>query len=385
MIELNEQQVLLQQTARQVAQEKVMPRVGEIDKTDEYPWDLVEIYAKCGFLGLDVPEEFGGNPGTTVDLSLVVEEISKASFPCAAPIFGQSVGGFFLSQWGTSAQRQKHLPQIASGEKMVALAITEPGIGSDATSVKMRALKRGDHYVVNGTKCFITSGSIAGLYVVFTTTDPEKRAAGLSVFVVERDTPGLSIGKLDDKMGYRGIPSAEVVFQDAIVPEECLLGKEGDGLQFLLKFLGRSRTLIAAQSIGIAQGALDYALRYALQRVQSGGPIAELQGIQFMLADMATSIEAARCMTYNAAQLADADSPDITKFSSMAKYLAAETAMRVTTDAVQILGGHGYMKDHPVERMMRDAKATQILEGTSQIQKRAVAKAIIDEALRRQR
>ncbi|MBI2952984.1 MAG: acyl-CoA dehydrogenase family protein [Chloroflexi bacterium] len=383
MISPNEQQVLLRQTARQVAQEKVLPRAGEIDRSNEYPWDLVELFAKYGFLGLKVPEEYGGNPGTAVDLCIVLEEISKASYACAAPVQGQAIGGIVLSDWGSDEQRRRYLPEVASGARMVALAITEPEVGSDATKVRTRASKTGDHYVVNGTKCFISSGSIAGAYVLFASTDPSKRAAGLSTFFIERNTPGLKIGKIDEKMGSHGIPTAELIFEDAVVPEECLLGKEGDGLNIIVKSLGKSRVLTAARAVGLAQGALDYALQYALQRVQSGGPIAHLQGIQFMLADMATAAEAARCLTYEAAHLGDIGSPEASRVSSMAKYFAADAAMQVTTDAVQVLGGHGYMKDHPVERMMRDAKATQVVEGTNQIQRRLVARSLIDEAKRR--
>lgn len=384
MYQLTEEQEMLRQSVRRLAEEKVSPRAEEIDEKDEYPWDLKELIAEQGLLGAGVPDEYGGTGAGLPSVCLIVEEIARVSAATSLIVASQELGMMPILVGGSEAQKQKYLPGVADGDLIAAFALTEPNAGSDAGAVKTRAIRDGDNYLLSGQKCFITNGSIADVFTVFATTDPKAGVRGLSAFIVEKSFPGISIGKKERKMGIRGSDTTEVIFENCVVPAENLMGKEGDGFKFAMMTLDRTRPVIGAQAVGIAQGALDYATGYAKERVQFGRPIAAFQGIQFMLADMVTKVEAARQLVYKAAFLIEqaeaggVSAKDVSLFSSMSKLFASDTAMQVTVDALQILGGYGYMKEYPMERMMRDAKITQIYEGTNQIQRVVIAKNLLD-------
>lgn len=381
--QLTEEQEMLRQTVQRLAEEKVAPRAAEIDEKDEYPWDLKEMIAEQGLLGAGIPEEYGGTGAGLPSVCLIVEEIAKVSASASLIVAAQELGMMPILLGGSEEQKQKYLPGIADGDQIAAFALTEPNAGSDAGSVKTRAVREGDKYLLSGQKCFITNGSIADVFTVFATTDPKAGLKGLSAFIVEKNYPGLSVGKKEHKMGIRGSETTEIIFDNCPVPAENLLGKEGRGFKIAMMTLDCTRPVIGAQAVGIAQGALDYAVNYAKQRVQFGKPIASFQGIQFMLADMATKVEAARQLVYKAAFLIEnakknnVPASEVSRFSSMAKLFASDVAMQVTVDAVQVLGGYGYMKEYPLERMMRDAKITQIYEGTNQIQRVVIAKNLL--------
>ncbi|MBF7082282.1 acyl-CoA dehydrogenase [Desulfallas sp. Bu1-1] len=381
--QLTEEQEMLRQTVQRLAEEKVAPRAAEIDEKDEYPWDLKEMIAEQGLLGAGIPEEYGGTGAGLPSVCLIVEEIAKVSASASLIVAAQELGMMPILLSGSEEQKQKYLPGIADGDQIAAFALTEPNAGSDAGSVKTRAVREGDKYLLSGQKCFITNGSIADVFTVFATTDPKAGLKGLSAFIVEKNYPGLSVGKKEHKMGIRGSETTEIIFDNCPVPAENLLGKEGRGFKIAMMTLDCTRPVIGAQAVGIAQGALDYAVNYAKQRVQFGKPIASFQGIQFMLADMATKVEAARQLVYKAAFLIEnakknnVPASEVSRFSSMAKLFASDVAMQVTVDAVQVLGGYGYMKEYPLERMMRDAKITQIYEGTNQIQRVVIAKNLL--------
>ncbi|MCL4467247.1 MAG: acyl-CoA dehydrogenase family protein [Chloroflexi bacterium] len=377
MYQLSDELLMLRDTVRRLVREKIAPRAAEIDAKGEYPWDIKELLAKQELLGLPIPEEYGGSGAGVLALCVVVEEIAKACVSSSLIPAVQALGAFPLLIAGNEEQKRLFLPRLASGEQIAAFALTEPGAGSDAAAMATRATRQGDEYLLNGGKCFITNGGLADVYVVFAMTDPQLGTRGISAFVVEKDRPGFSIGKIEDKMGIRGSKTAELVFDDVRLPVANLLGREGEGFKIAMGTLDHSRPGIGAQAVGLAQGALDLAVAWSKQRVQFGGPLAQLQGIQFMLADMETQTEAARGLVYRAATLVDQESREINKFSAMAKMFASDTAMRVTTDALQVFGGPGYMRDLPVERMMRDAKITQIYEGTSQVQRVIVARSLL--------
>jgi len=382
--QLTEEQEMLRQTVQRLAEEKVAPRAAEIDEKDEYPWDLKEMIAEQGLLGAGIPEGYGGTGAGLASVCLIVEEIAKVSASASLIVAAQELGMMPILLCGSEEQKQKYLPGIADGDKIAAFALTEPNAGSDAGSVKTRAVREGDKYLLSGQKCFITNGSIADVFTVFATTDPKSGLKGLSAFIVEKNYPGLSVGKREHKMGIRGSETTEIIFDNCPVPAENLVGEEGQGFKIAMMTLDCTRPVIGAQAVGIAQGALDYAINYAKQRVQFGKPIASFQGIQFMLADMATKVEAARQLVYKAAFLIEnaqknnVPAREVSRFSSMAKLFASDVAMQVTVDAVQVLGGYGYMKEYPLERMMRDAKITQIYEGTNQIQRVVIAKNLLD-------
>lgn len=381
--QLTEEQEMLRQIVKRLAEDKVAPRAAEIDEKDEYPWDLKELIAEQGLLGAGIPEEYGGTGAGLPSVCLIVEEIAKASAAVSLIVAAQELGMMPILVGGSEEQKQKYLPGIADGEQICAFALTEPNAGSDAGAVKTRAVREGDKYLLSGQKCFITNGSIADVFTVFATVDPKAGLKGLSAFIVEKNYPGVTVGKKEHKMGIRGSETTEVIFDNCPVPVENLMGKEGDGFKIAMMTLDRTRPVIGAQAVGIAQGALDYAVNYAKERVQFGKPIASFQGLQFMLADMATRVEAARQLVYKAAFLIEhaaennTSITDISLFSSMSKLFASDTAMQVTVDALQVLGGYGYMKEYPLERMMRDAKITQIYEGTNQIQRVVIAKNIL--------
>ena len=373
MKEIEKERQMVRALAIKTAQKVVQPRATEIDATGEFPWDLAEAFGKQGFLSIVLPDQYGGyNAGITL-FCLVIEEIAKVCGSSSQLILAQGVGALPIWVGGNLSQQENYFTQISEKYRLTAFALNESGGGLGPTSLQTRAGKKGNVYLLNGHKYFITNGSIAHLYSVIALTDPDQGAKGISAFVVEDGTPGLIFGKKEEKMGMRGSVTTDVIFENCQIPKENLLGEEGEGWKIAMKTLNMSRPAVGAQAVGIAQGALDYAIRYANERIQFRKPISSFQAIQFMVADMATRIEAARSLVYQVAARIDARLEDTEKLSAMAKHFASDVAMKVTTDAVQILGGYGYMKDYPVERMMRDAKVTQIYEEPNQIQRMVIA------------
>ena len=371
----------LRAVVRELAEERIAPRAGEIDATSEFPWDLKELLAKQDLLGTGFEERHGGTALDTIGQSIVVEEIARADATTSLIAIVQKLGALPILLAGTDEQKDRYIPRLASGEWLAAFALTEAAAGSDVASNRMRARLEGDCYVLNGSKRFITNGSVADLLTVFALTDPEAGGRkGMSAFIVEKEMPGFAVARVEHKMGIRGSPTAELTFDDVRVPIENRIGKEGEGFKIAMNTLDRSRLSIAAQAVGIAQGAIDEATKYAADRRQFGQRVVDFQGIQFMLADMASQTEAARQLTYAAAARVDAGASDLAYWTSSAKLVAGDTAMRVTTDAVQILGGYGYITEYPVERMMRDAKITQLYEGTQQIQRLIIARQLLQRA-----
>src|SRR4051794_38730378 len=359
-------------TIRQIVKERVWPRAAEIDATGEYPWDLRKLFGDQDILGLPFAEEYGGTGTGTLMLQMAVEEIAKASGSAALILMVQELGTLPIQLFGTEEQKQRWLPKCASGEWSPAFALSEPEAGSDPSSMRTNAVRDGDEWVINGEKNWITNATIADFYVVFAVTDRESRR--ISAFIVEKDAPGFSVPKLEHKLGIKGSPTGTPVFQDVRVPAQNMIGEEGRGLGVALGTLQRTRLGAAAQAVGLAQGATDYATEYAKERIAFGKPIIELQGLQFKLADMQTKTAAARELLYKACAMADRDDPQLALYSSMAKLFASDVAMEVTVEAVQVLGGYGYVTEYPVERMMRDAKITQIYEGTNEIQRVVIAR-----------
>jgi len=375
--QLSDEQMMIRETVREAAQEKIGPRSKEVDETAEFPQDWVDLLRELGLFGIPFKPEYGGISGSALTLAVAVEELSKVDATAGLILAVQALGGYPFNLAATEEQKQKWIPPLASGEKLCAYALTEPGSGSDAAAMKTRAVKKGDRYVVNGSKIFITHGNVADTIVIFAVTNPAEGSKGTSAFVIERDYKGFTSTPIKEKLGIRGSDTAELNFDDMEVPEENRLGPEGDGFKIALRVLDRSRPGVGAQALGIATGALEYATNYAKERQQFNQRIADFQGIQWMLADMATQVEAARNLVYQASSMIDEGHPQVTKFAAMAKLFASDTAMKVTTDAVQILGGYGYIKEYPVERMMRDAKITQIYEGTNQIQRVVIARQLL--------
>ena len=377
---LNEEQEMIRDLVKQIAQEKVAPLAAELDEKGEFPWELMKLFAESDLFALFVPEEYGGLGKGVLDLCIVIEELSKACAGVSVSYAASALGTYPIILFGSEEQKRKYLPVIAKGEKLTAFALTESDAGSDAGGIRTAAVRDGDYYILNGNKQWITNGGEAEIYTVIALTDKAKGSRGASAFIVEKDTPGFGFGKKENKMGIRCSATRELIFNDCRIPKENLLGREGMGFLVAMRTLDKSRPGVAAQAIGIAQGALDDAVKYARERIQFGKPISSFQGIQFMLADMATQIEAARALLYAGARYMDSGAKDISKISSMTKLFASDVAMKVTTDAVQIFGGYGYMKDYPVEKRMRDAKITQIYEGTNQIQREIIALQLIKEA-----
>jgi alkylation response protein AidB-like acyl-CoA dehydrogenase len=380
---LTEEQSEIRDLTRRIAEEKILPVRGEYDENGEFPWDIVKILAQSDLMGVYIPEEYGGMGGGVMEMVIVTEELSRICGGVALAFAATALGAFPILLYGTEAQKREYLPDIASGKKLAAFGLTEAESGSDAASIKSTAAKEGDYYVLNGTKQWITNGGEAEIYTTVLMTDKKRGARGATAFIIEKGTPGFSFGKKEKKMGIRASATTELTFEDCRVPGENVLGKEGLGFQVAMKTFDRTRPGVAAQAVGIAQGALEEALRYAHQREQFGRKISSFQGIQFMLADMATKLEASRSLVYYAARLIDSGARSFSKLSAMAKLFASDVAMEVTTDAVQILGGYGYMKEYPVEKMMRDAKITQIYEGTNQIQRSIIALELIKDLTRR--
>ena len=359
-------------TIRQIAQERIAPRAQEIDLKAEYPWDVRKLLAENDVLALPFPEEYGGTGTGTLMLQMAVEEIAKACAASALILMVQELGTLPIQLFGSDELKQRFLPKCASGEWAAAFALSEAEAGSNPAEMRTSAVKDGDEWVLNGEKTWITNASVADFYVVFAVTDRENRR--MTAFVVEADRPGFSIGKLEHKLGIKGSPTGSPVLQDVRVPQENVVGEVGRGLAVALATLQRTRLGAAAQAVGIAQGAIDYANRYAAERIVGGKPINQLQGIQFKLADMETGTAAARELLHRACVMSDAGDPAAAKYSSMAKLFASDNAMKVTVDAVQVLGGFGYVNEYPLERMMRDAKITQIYEGTNEIQRVIIAR-----------
>lgn len=363
---------------RELVSEKVAPRAAEIDLRGEFPEDIRQLFAQNDMMGVPIPVEYGGLGGTFLTYVKIVEEIAKACAASSLIVAVQELAMLPILIAGTEEQKKKYLPQLASGQWIAAYALTEPGSGSDAAgSMRTRAERRGDKYVLNGQKIWITNGSVADVVCVFAVTDPQKGPNGISAFLVEKTFPGFKVGKIEKKMGIRGSPTVELAFDNCEVPAANLIGPEGDGFKIAMKVLDKSRPGIAAQALGIAQGALDFATKYAQERRAFGKPIGQHQGVGFMLADMKTEVEAARLLLYEAARKCDEAADDVTLWAAMCKLKCGDVAMSVTTDAVQILGGYGYSVDYPVERMMRDAKITQIYEGTQQIQRLVISRALV--------
>jgi alkylation response protein AidB-like acyl-CoA dehydrogenase len=379
---LTDEQREIRDLVRTLARERIAPRAAEIDKSSEFPWDVVDLFRDHEIFGLLFDEEYGGAGASALMTLVAIEEVSKVCATSGLIIAVQELGSLGLKLAGTEEQKQRYLPRLASGEWLCAYALTEPGSGSDSAAMRSEARRDGDGYVINGSKRFITNAGVAELYTVFAKTDPDAGHAGISAFVVEASAPRLEVGRIEPKMGIKGSTTGEVFFNDCRVGADALLGEEGGGFRIAMQILDRSRPGIGAQGLGLAQGATDYALEYAKTRETMGKPIGEHQLIAATLADMETKCEAARGLLYRCGQMIDdgVEGPELTKISAMAKLYCTDVAMDVTTDAVQILGGYGYMQEYPVERMMRDAKITQIYEGTNQIQRLVIAREMLKES-----
>ncbi len=369
-----EDQNMLRDLCRQIAEEKIRPQSRELDEKEQFPADIMQALAQSDLFSLCIPEQYGGMGTGLLELCIATEEISRVDGGVATSYAASFLGMFPILLFGTEEQKKKYLPDIASGKKLTAFALTEPEAGSDAAAVKTTAKKTGDNYILNGTKHFITNGGDADVYTVIAVTDKAKGPRGVSAFILDKGMPGFSFGKKEEKMGIRASSTGELIFNDVKVPKANLLGqKEGIGFIATMKTFDQSRPGVAAQAVGIAQGALELATEYAHKRIQFDRPISSFQGIQWMLADMATKTEAARSLVYSVASMVDRGEKNVGPASAAAKMFASDVAMEVSTDAVQIYGGYGYMRDYPVEKFMRDAKITQIYEGTNQIQRNIIA------------
>jgi butyryl-CoA dehydrogenase len=375
---------MVRSLARRVAEEKILPRRAELDETEEFPWDIIREMAAADLFRVFIPEKYDGLGGGGLDLCLVVEELSRACSGVAICYAATALGAIPIIEWGSDAQKQKYLPAIAAGKRLTGFALTESGAGSDAAAIRAQAVKDAGGYSLTGTKQFITNGGEAEIYTVIAITDRSKGIRGASAFIVEKGAEGFTFGKKEKKMGIRASATRELVFKNCRIPAENLLGREGFGFIITMKTLDRSRPGVAAQALGIAQGALEAAVDYSSQRQQFGHPISSIQAVQHILANMATDVEASRALLYAACRSIDAGSKDFTEDSAMAKVFASDVAMRVTTDAAQVFGGAGYMRDYPVEKMMRDAKITQIYEGANQVLRNAIALDLLKRKGRRQ-
>jgi alkylation response protein AidB-like acyl-CoA dehydrogenase len=378
---LSEDQREIRELVRSLVRERIAPRAAEIDESCEFPSDLVELMRDAGLFGLPFEERYGGTGTGALTFLVAVEEIAKVCATTALILASQELGALALKVAGTDEQRERFFPPLARGEQLSAYALTEAGSGSDSAAMRTEARRHGDEYVLNGSKRFITNAGVAHLYTVFAKTDPRAEHSGISCFLVEADAPGFEVGRIEPKMGLKGSTTGELFFSDCRVPVSSLVGAEGEGFKIAMRVLDRSRPAVGAQALGLAQGATDYALEYARNRETMGRPIAEHQLVAAMLADMETKSEAARGLLYKVGLMMDEGVPaeELTKSSAMAKLFCTDVAMEVTTNAVQILGGYGYMKEYPVERMMRDAKVTQIYEGTNQIQRLVIAREMLRE------
>jgi alkylation response protein AidB-like acyl-CoA dehydrogenase len=381
---LSDEQKMVRDLARQAAEEKIRPVAAQYDRSGEFPWEIMEALAGMDFFRIYIDEQYGGLGLGSMGLVLVTEELSRACGGIALGFAATALGTMPILLSGNEEQKKKYLPDLAAGRKLAAFGLTEPEAGSDATRMKTTARRDGDHYVLNGVKHFITNGGVAKIYTIIASTDLSKGSRGASAFIVEEGTPGFSYGKKEHKMGIRASATCELIFEDCRIPKENLIGKEGMGFPVALRTLDRSRPGVAAQALGIAQGALDLAVGYARKRIQFGQSVASFQATQFKFADMATRIEAARALIYSVSRMIDAGVKDFSKESAMAKLFASDVAMDVTVEAVQIFGGYGYMQEYPIEKYMRDAKITQIYEGTSEIQRNVIGRAVVKEGASKQ-
>jgi len=370
-----------QAKAREVAEKYVRPVAAELDRTGEYPWSVIAALKEYDLMGIWVPKEYGGHGAGVLDMCVVVEQLSRACGGVGVAYAVNALGSFPIVLGGTEEQKRRYLPAITTGEKLIAFGLSEKASGSDAGSLRARAVKDGDGYVIDGDKKWTTNANAASIYTVYASTNPDRGTRGASAFIVEKDTPGFEIGKREQLMGIRCVPVHELHFHGCRVPASALLGdKEGAGFANAMMTLDRARPGVAAQAVGLAQGALEWAIRYTSERQQFGQSVMSFQATQFMLADMAIQIEAARQLVYTAARAIDAGLPNVSRLAAMSKVFATDTAMRVTTDAVQLFGGYGYCQDYPIEKYMRDAKITQIYEGTNQIQRVVIGRSLTREA-----
>ncbi|MBU0513526.1 MAG: acyl-CoA dehydrogenase family protein [Proteobacteria bacterium] len=378
-----EEQIMIRDLCREIARERIVPVRAELDEAEEFPRELMKVLAQADLCGLIIPEAYGGLGGGCLENCIAVEELSRACLGVSTTYAASFLGAFPIMLYGSDAQKEKYLPAVAGGEKLAAFALTESASGSDAGSIQTRAERDGDDYVISGSKQWITNGGEAQIYSVIAITDPTKGPRGASAFIVEDGDPGFSFGRKESKLGIRASATRELIFDDCRIPADRLLGREGLGFVIAMRTFDQSRPGVGAQGVGVAQGALDEAARFAKERQQFGRPIIGFQAVAHMLANMATKIEAARALTYAVARHIDSGAKDIGKVSAMAKLFPTDVAMDVTTDAVQVLGGHGYMRDYPVEKMMRDAKILQIYEGTNQIQRNVIGQELNKEYGRR--
>jgi len=378
---LTPEQQMIRDLARKIAVEKVMPVRADLDEKEEFPWEIMKLCGDAGLFGVSVEEEYGGFGGGVLENCLAVEELSRVCLGVSVSYAASGLGAHPIMLYGSPEQKKKYIPDIAKGKRLAAFGLTEADAGSDAGSIRTAATRKGDGYVLNGTKQWITNGGEAEIYSVIAMTDRSKGPRGASAFIVEKGTPGFDFGKKEKKMGIRASATRELVFQDCYVPRANLIGKEGMGFIITMRTFDRTRPGVGSQGVGVAQGALDEAVRYAREREQFGKKIITFQAVQHILADMATQVEAARALIYSVARYVDQEEnpKEISKVSGMAKVFASDVAMKVTTDAVQVFGGYGYMRDYPVEKMMRDAKILQIYEGTNQIQRNIIGQELIKE------
>ncbi len=376
---LTEEQQMIQDLAAQIAREKVRPIRAELDEQEEFPWEIMKILAGADLFGLYIPEAYGGMGGGIFENILAIEQLAQACIGVATSFAASGLGAYPIMLYGSEEMKQKYLPQIASGKRMAAFGLTESGAGSDVSGIQTTAVKDGDYYVLNGTKQWITNGGESEIYSVLAITDRTKGPRGASFFVVETGDPGFSFGKKEKKLGIRASSTRELIFQDCRIHKDRLIGREGLGFIIAMKTFDKSRPGIAILGVGLSQGALDISVEYARKRVQFGKPIIGFQAIQHKLADMATKTEAARALVYSVARYMDTDPQDSSKVAAIAKLFAGDVAMEVSTEAVQVLGGYGYMKDYPVEKMMRDAKILQIYEGTNEIQRNIIGQELNKE------
>jgi butyryl-CoA dehydrogenase len=377
---LTEEQLMIRDLARQIAEEKIVPVRAQYDEKDEYPWEVIKVLAQSDMIGLFIPEEYGGLGKGCLELCIAIEELSRACVGISTTYASNALGTYPILLFGSPEQKKKYLPDIAAGKRLVAFGLTEANAGSDVGGIQTTAKLEGNEYVLNGTKQWITNGGEAEIYTIIAITDRAKGPRGASAFIVEKGTPGFTFGKKENKMGIRASSTRELVFDNCRIPKENIIAKEGIGFIVAMKTLDSSRTGVGAQGLGVAQGAFEEAVKFARERHQFGHPIISFQAIQHMLADMATQIEAARALIYSVARYVDSGAKDVSKESAMAKTFATDMAMKVTVDALQVMGGAGYMKEYPVEKMMRDAKILQIYEGTNQIQRNVIGQALIKEA-----
>lgn len=380
---LNEEQTMIRDLARQIADEKIIPVRAELDEKEEFPWDIMKELARSDFFGIFIPEDYGGLGKGGFELAIAVEELSRACLGVSTSYAANVLGTYPILLYGSEAQKKKYLPDIATGKRLVAFALTEASAGSDAAGVKTTAQLDSNEYVLNGTKQWITNGGEAEIYTVIAITDKARGARGASAFIVEKGTPGFSFGKKEKKMGIRASSTRELIFKNCRIPKENIIAKVGMGFIIAMKTLDNTRTGVGAQGVGVAQGAFEAATNYARERIQFGKPVISFQAVQHLLADMATQIEAARALVYSVARYIDSGARNVSKDSAMAKVFATDVAMKVTVDAVQIMGGSGYMREYPVEKMMRDAKILQIFEGTNQIQRNIIGQALIKETAKK--